>query len=198
MLLLVERLGYDGIEPRIEASHNHGIEMDTSPEERKATAQRASDSPIDLCCVATSRRYSDPEAAERQVADTLRCIDLAADIGSPRLRVFGGSIPDGVSREQAVDLVAQCLQSVADYALERGVTICMETHDDWCNPDHVAEVMRRVDHPAIAVNWDVMHPVRAANWTVDRSFETLRPWICHLHVHDGTQDQGRLELRPMG
>lgn len=45
----------------------------------------------------------------------------------------------------------------------------------------------RLDHPAVGANWDVMHPVRAGHATIDESFEVLKPWIRHLHVHDGSE-----------
>ena len=198
LLSLTKQYGYDGIEPRIEAGHAHGIEMDTGAEARHEIRRKAADSGIPLCCVATSRRYADPGIVKQEVEDTLRCIDLAADVGSPRLRVFGGGIPEGVSRQEAIDLVSSSLRAVANHAGQRGVTVCMETHDDWCNPDHVVQVMRLVDHPAIAVNWDVMHPVRVAKWTVDQAFQVLKPWIKHLHVHDGAEAEDRVELKPMG
>lgn len=198
VLALAKRLGYDGVEPRIEAGHAHGLEMDTTPAVRQQARQKAIDSGIALCCVATSRRYADPDTTQQHVDDTLRCIDLAADVGAPCIRVFGGPIPGGVSRQEAIDLVASALASVAGHAQDRCVTVCMETHDDWCSPDHVAAVMQAVDHPNIAVNWDVMHPVRAAGWTVDESFQVLKPWIRHLHIHDGIETEGKLVLLPMG
>jgi len=77
------------------------------------------------------------------------------------------------------------LAEVADHAAERGVILCMETHDDWCNPEHVAAVMARTDHPCVAVNWDIMHPVRTAEATVDQAYQVLQPWIRHVHIHDG-------------
>ena len=197
-LALALDLGYDGIEPRLEDHHAHGLEMDCSTAVRQEAKQKAIDSGIALCCIATSRTYANPDTAQEHVNDTLRCIDLAADVGAPRIRVFGGGIPKGVSRERAIALVADSLRAVADHAQERGVTVCMETHDDWCNPEHVVTVMQRVDHPAIAINWDVMHPVRVAKWTVDQAFTALEPWIRHMHVHDGVQVDGRLEMRPMG
>ena len=119
-------------------------------------------------------------------------------MGAARLRVFGGEIPEDVSREAAVDLVARSLRAVADHAAERGVIVCLETHDDWCHPLHVAEVMKRVNHPYIAVNWDVIHPVRRAGFTVDQAFQALRPWIRHVHFHDGSAGSGRLEYLPLG
>ena len=196
ILTVARQYGYDAIEPRIEAEHAHGIELDIGPGKRGEIRRRVVDSGVPLCCVATSRRYSNPDTAKREVEDSLRCIDLAADVGAPRLRVFGGTLPEGLSREEAIELVADSLRSVADHAQHRGVTVCLETHDDWTNPAHVSQVMTLVDHPAIAVNWDVMHPVRVAGWPVDRAFRTLAPWIGHSHVHDGVGQP--LELRPMG
>jgi sugar phosphate isomerase/epimerase len=188
--------GYDGIEPRLDSKHAHGIEVDATAEQRAAAGQQAVEAGIELGCLATSLRYADPAQTEQMIADTHARIDLAGDVGAPVMRVFGGQIPEGVSREQATDLLVESLGSVADHAAERGVTLTMETHDDWCDPKHVAAVLKAVDHPAIAVNWDIMHPVRTKNATIDESFEILKPWIRHLHVHDGTGDG--IELKPIG
>ena len=198
MLALAKRVGYDGIEPRIDSGHKHGIEVKAKEAVRAEVRRKAEESGIALCCVATSCRYADADASNAQEkADyTRRCIDLAADVGAPRLRVFGGQIPEGVSREKAIEAVAESLGSVADHAADRGVVVCMETHDDWCAPGHVAEVMARVDHPAIGANWDIMHPVRRGDATMDGAFEALKPWIRHLHIHDGSGETG--ELVPIG
>ena len=192
MLSLAKRSGYDGIEPRIVSGHKHGVEVDTDAATRSEIKCKAAESGMAIACVATSCRYADPATTQQSIDDTLRCIALAADVGAPRIRVFGGRIAEGVSREKAIEVVAESLRAVADYASERDVIVCMETHDDWCDPKHVAEVMKRVDHPAIAVNWDIMHPVRGGFATIDESFETLKPWIKHLHVHDGSRDTGKL------
>jgi sugar phosphate isomerase/epimerase len=196
VLALAKRFGYDGIEPRVEEKQNHGVEVSASPEKRKEIKQQAIDSGIAICCVATSIVYANPETAKQNVDHTLKCIDLAADVGSSRIRVFGGQLGKGISRESAIELVANSLLSVADHAKQRGVTVCMETHDDWCNPSYVAEVMKKVNHPAIAVNWDIMHPVRAGFATMDQAFETLKPWIRHLHIHDALP--GTTQLVPIG
>jgi sugar phosphate isomerase/epimerase len=198
MLALAKRFGYDAIEPRISADHTHGIELDTPPAVRTEARAKAKAADITLCCVATSCRYADPETAEQNVQDTRRAIDLAADVGSSRIRVFGGQIAEGISRVEAAGLVAQSLSAVADHAAERAVTVCMETHDDWCDPADVADVMHRVNHPAVAVNWDIMHPVRRAGATMDQAFQALRPWIRHVHFHDGTETEQGPQLCQIG
>ncbi|HUS46507.1 MAG TPA: sugar phosphate isomerase/epimerase family protein [Phycisphaerae bacterium] len=198
MLGLAKQLGYDGIEPRIDSGHAHGIELDAGPAARKDAARRSADAGIALCCVATSCKYADPATRDEMVQATLRCIDLAADVGAPRIRVFGGAIPESVSRADATAGIAEALKSVAGHAADRGVAVCIETHDDWCDPSQLAEVVRRADHPVVAVNWDIMHPVRAAGWTIDDAYRELRPWVRHLHVHDGTREQDKIVLKPIG
>ncbi|MBT3375042.1 MAG: sugar phosphate isomerase/epimerase [Lentisphaerae bacterium] len=197
MLTLARDLGYDGVEPRVAAKHAHGIETDASASERSAARDLAAEIGTPFCCVATSCRYADPATTQENVDETLRSIDLAADIGAPTIRVFGGSIAEDLSREAAVELVAGALQSVAEHAADRGVTVCMETHDAWCDPCHVACVMTHVGHPAVAVNWDIMHPIRRGNSTMSEAFASLKDWVRHVHFHDGTS-QASLSLVPIG
>lgn len=190
--------GYDAIEPRIGSRHAHGIELTTTPTERKAIRETVAASGITLCCIATSCKYADPTTSAQWIAETRQAIDLAADLGVVRVRVFGGAIPTGVSREHAIDHVAAALRSVASTAHDQGVTLCLETHDDWCDPNHVAAVMRGVDHPGVAVNWDYMHTIRVGHTTVDEAYELLHPWIKHVHVHDGVDSADTLVFKPLG
>jgi len=198
MLALAKTYGYDAVEPRIQERHQHGIELEMSAAARREARQQAADAGVTLGCIATSCKYADPQTTDAQVEDTRRAIDLAADLGAARIRVFGGQIGGGLSRADAALLVAGALRRVATHAQQRGVIVCMETHDDWCNPQDVAAVMRLVNHPAIGVNWDIMHPVRTGHATMDAAFAALRPWIHHVHVHDGVVTVQRIEYVPIG
>jgi fatty-acyl-CoA synthase len=196
-LALVGRYSYDGLEPRISANHGHGIDTTSSKASRAEARRKAEDAGVPLCCIATSCRYADPDDVAAQVSDTRACIELAHDVGSPRLRVFGGQLGEGLEREAAIEQVGAALASVAEDAAAAGVTICVETHDAWTDPDHVAAVMTRADHPAIAVNWDIMHPVRQSGWTIADSYTRLKPWIRHVHFHDGLVGE-KLVMTPIG
>ncbi|MCX7012879.1 MAG: sugar phosphate isomerase/epimerase [Candidatus Sumerlaeota bacterium] len=195
-LSLARRLGYDGIEPRAESGHAHGVELETSAERRAEFRRRAEDSGIALSCVATSCKFANPAATQQTVDQCRRYVDLAADIGAPRVRVFGGKIPEGLSREKAIDTLVEGLGAVATHARDRGVVVCLETHDDWCDTKPVAAALARLDGAAIAANWDIMHPVRTAGCTMDAAFDALRSRIGHVHIHDGKI--GRLGPVPIG
>jgi len=196
MLAAAKRFGYDGVEPRIDSQHKHGVEITASAAQRKEIKKQAAAAGVALACIATSCKYADPEITKQNVDYTLKCIDLAADVGAGRIRVFGGALAKDQQRGDAVSIVADALRAVAEHARGRGVTVCMETHDAWCLPEDTAAVMQRVSHPAIAVNWDIMHPVRACKVTMDHAFEQLKPWIRHLHIHDGAP--GTTQLMPIG
>lgn len=199
LLEVAKKYGYDGIEPRTNANHKHGIEFDASPEFRARCKEQAATSDIQIACLATSCRYADLTNVAEHVEDTHEAIDLAADLGCSRIRVFGGPIPEGTTREAAIKQVAAALKSLTDHAAERKVVLCMEAHDDWCDPNHLKAVMEQVNHPAIAVNWDIMHPVRAAKVSMTDAFEILRPWIKHVHFHDGvTEPDNSATLTPIG
>ena len=200
VLELATRTGYDGVEPRISAGHSHGIEVDIDAAARDAVRGAVTASGIALACIATSCRFADPATQQENVDHAGRAIDLAADLGCSTLRVFGGPIGAGLDRPQAIDLVATALSQLAGHAGERGVTLCMETHDDWCDPAHVVAVMERVGSAAVAATWDIMHPVRTKRATMAAAFEMLEPWIGHVHVHDAhVDDEGaRLDFAPIG
>jgi len=192
VVAVAKRFGYDGVEPRAQADHAHGIETTASGKQRAAARRQAADAGVAISCLATSCRYTsaDPGELEQMMADTRALIGLAHDIGAPCLRVFGGGIPEGMSREHATAQVADCLADVADDAQAAGVTLCVETHDSWCDANDLARVIQRVAHPSVQVNWDIMHPYRAG-MTIDEAYAAIGPCVRHCHFHDGkTQDEG--------
>lgn len=198
MLLIAKRFGYDGIEPRTACGHSHGVECEAGSAARRTIRKKAADSGIAFSCIATSCEYVDQETVRQNLQETRVSIDLAADVGASVIRVFGGRLPAGMNREKATEFLAESLLSVAGHAAERNVTVCVETHDDWSDPTALKEVIKRVNHPAIAVNWDIMHPVRQGGASMEGAFNTLKPWIRHVHFHDGLARLDQLVFKPVG
>lgn len=198
LFTLARRYGYDGVEPRIDKGHRHGVEITTTQHERAAIRHQAIEAGTALCCLATSYAYSDPATAHANLTATLRVIDLAADVGAPLIKVFAGVLPPASSRASVTEQIGESLRTIAAYAEPRGVTVCVEVHDDWSNPLCMVDLLQRVDHRAVKVLWDVMHTLREGHATVDQAFRALQPWIEHVHIHDGLLRLDRLEFKPIG
>ncbi len=198
MLAVAAELGYAGLEPRLDAHHAHGIETSLSGSQRQQVKAQVADSPVGLGCLAVSSRFADPATAPRHLDNLKKELALAADLGVPAVRVFGGQFPADMARAEAIDHVAEALAAVAPLAAASGVIICLETHDAWCHPAHVVQVMEAVNQESVRVNWDVLHPVRAAGMDLETAFAMLKPWIAHVHMHDAVIAPGRIVYAPMG
>ena len=184
-----KRHRYTGIEPRAEAKHNHGIELETSDGDLAELRSMAEGEGINLCCVATSRRFAMSDAEERKenVEVSKRYIELAAKVGAPCLRVFGGRLDEGGNVFSAVHYMSEALREVGEFAADYPVLVCVETHDDWCSSCRLMELLRRTNHPSICANYDYTHCMREFEPAYE-SYMHLRPWVKHCHMHDYTID----------
>ena len=187
---LVKESGYTGFEPRIDAGHAHGIETDMPAEKRRAARALAQDKQVSLCCLASSVKLAGRKELAGNMDAARRAIELCVDLGIPRIRVFGGAIDEGQTRRAAVEQTARALNDLSREIGDADVCLCMETHDSWCEPEHVAAVMRLCRGRHVGVNWDLMHPVLAAHADISETFGQLRPYIRHVHIHGGTYEGG--------
>ncbi len=198
MLDAAVQCGYEGLEPRLEAGHAHGVETSLTSAARQIVRRQVAASTVELCCLASSTRFAEP-ATRDHYRDTIRReLDLAADLEVPIVRIFGGHFPADMERAAAIDDLAEALLALSSQAATCNTTLCLETHDAWCNPHHVAQVLSQVNHARVAANWDILHPVRTAGITLAESLAILAPWIRHVHMHDATLESGRIRYVPIG
>src|SRR5579862_4490589 len=106
--------GYDGVELRGLGSH---MNLPEAPEfvleQRRAVRARFADSGLAICCLGSSARFADPAYRDASRAELKTYMELAADLGCPFVRTFGGNIPQGTSRQEAVHAVAEELNALA-------------------------------------------------------------------------------------
>lgn len=198
LLSLARAYGYEGIELRLVEGHGHGIETSLDSAARLKARTQIAESGLRIDCLCTSVRLGIETTQQANLADCRDSIDLAGDLGVPFVRVFGGPVPDDVSRDQAHATLVAGLQAAGEHAATRGVTVLLETHDDWADPQHVAKVMQAVSHPNIGTLWDVWHTGRGGGATITDSYRALAPWIKHVQMHDGMLRPDRLDFRQIG
>ncbi len=109
MLEYAKKYGYDGVEPRVQAQHKHGIELETSTKKRKEIRRTFKDSGVECACIATSLRYCFTDAGKRkEMLETTRMfVDLAVEIGTKRIRVFGGNPDKEIEIDEAIKIVGE-------------------------------------------------------------------------------------------
>ena len=181
--------GYDGVEIRGIQEH---VDLRDSPyfssSERQAVHRRFEDSGLSIRCLGSSASFANQDKRTEAAEEARAYIDIAADLGCPLVRVFGGSDPTGGPRRETVCAVVESLARLAPYAEERKVVLILETHDAFSTGQAVAEVLAGVDHPSIGALWDLHHPFREGE-APDMTESFLRPYLRHCHVKDSRDGQ---------
>ncbi|WP_079159354.1 sugar phosphate isomerase/epimerase family protein [Streptomyces griseus] len=133
---------------------------------------------LDIVCLASYVQVAaDGADVVEDLAGHLR---LAARLGAPCVRVFGGGAdrPEG-RRERAVRRLSQA----APLAARLGVDVLLETHDEFLTGAQVTDVLEAVASPAVGAVWDAVNPWRAGE-TPDHTAAVLGPWIRHVQFKD--------------
>lgn len=185
--------GYEGIEFRPEWKHGHGIELDSSAEARAEAAKIMGDAGLEPCCVSPGCKFCGEDEAERdaQYEKLIQYIKLAAEVGIPRIRVFGDPIPNAGrgKRSASYHTQAEYLSRAAEKAKDAGVILCIETHSNFRAFDAGEVLYRAAYPPALRVNWHLGHCLRHGE-DVDEAYRHVKGLVEHAHFSVGGEQVG--------
>ena len=92
---------------------------------------------------------------EKEIAHVKRWLDVAADLGSPAIRIFAGDAQKGQPEAEARRHCVECIEACADHAARRGVFLALENHGGVVSePDGLLEIVRAVESDWFGVNLD--------------------------------------------
>ena len=136
----------------------------------------------------TSCAFHAPEKWESAVEEGKACIDIAARLKIPYIRVFGNRLIGESLREQeeCYNLVAKGIAELCDYASDTDVTVLLEVHGDYNRIETLGEVTARLkDYRNFGLIWDIAHTSAYGDrW--EEFYHFFRPLIRHIHIKDKT------------
>ncbi len=202
------RLGYDGIEIGCAAPH-------AWPDYLTAADRRELRRRLDTHGIVASSLLpapgggpggnpASPSAAERNWIRGHYCqvIDLAAELGAPRVIYIPGWIVFGTSRREAWARSLDTLVDVATYAQSLGITLCVEPTPADSNlvdtVDHALELMQESGQPNVKVMFDTFHALYRQEDPSDQ-VRQLAEHLDHVHVADSGRlapGQGTMDFLP--
>jgi sugar phosphate isomerase/epimerase len=149
---LVSDLGLDGLDTTV---YWFPDTSDTFLAKLRATAYKNA---VSLYSIAARIRLCQPtpELRQAEVETIKKWVDVAQKVGAAHIRVFGGTVPKGVSESQAISWAAEVLKRGADYSAARGIFLGVE--DDGglsTNAEPTVEIVRQAANPFAGVNIDV-------------------------------------------
>jgi sugar phosphate isomerase/epimerase len=144
---------------------------------------------IKIACLSSSARMGEEDTVKRskEISDGKRFIDLAAALGAPYVRVFGGGAPLAKGIGPGTELktrVVEGLQELGDYAAPKNVTVILESHDNFTSSGALKEVFERVNSSHVGLLWDAHHTYATAGEEPEFTVKQLGKWIRHTHLKD--------------
>ncbi len=176
---------YDGVEFRVDAGHKHDVSSKSSAELRQSVKKLFADNGVEVACVATDEHFAnpDPKRHKENIEAAKANLDLAADLGAPVVRFFGGR---GIRDEQvsagAPAQMAAAFDEIGEYAASSGVCPMLECgHDIIKGADEAAQVISKVTVQNFGALWN-------RSQIDDYTFDVLKDRLRHFHIHKEVLD----------
>ncbi|MEM3478800.1 MAG: sugar phosphate isomerase/epimerase family protein [Candidatus Bathyarchaeia archaeon] len=193
-------MGYDGVEFR---GLLEDLDISRRPEftrDLNKTKRLLADYGISISGISISARFAvvDPEEKREQFNEARQNMVLAAELGAPIVRIYGGRIPEGYTRETIMPIIAQNLREIGDEAEDHDVTLALETHDDWIDTALCAQLMREVNHKRVRILWDLHHPYRMRGESPEETYRNIGQYTVSVHVKDSIVEDNKVKYVLLG
>ena len=96
----------------------------------------------------------DPQTRAAQIDEAKRFIDLAHELKSPYVRVFGGKPGKGQSIEDVTDRTIAGFRELHAHAKGSKVTLLIESHDEFTTSPSLLSILRGTNLSTAALLWD--------------------------------------------
>jgi len=178
--------GYDGIELRFVEGEDALWKLPAFSQGLAETKMMLEDRGLVIPCVDTSCRFHWVEEQERRrwIDEGERMSELAAELQSPGVRVFGDTIQPQADRASTQTWITDSIQTLAERVAPKGVQVWLETHGDFSSSAATKAIIAGTKADNLGVIWDPVNGFIAENEQPGDGAVTLGPTIKHVHVKD--------------
>lgn len=198
---ILAEIGYDGVELLFDKPHLYPTEATDSDLASVRETLRENDIAISNCnafMLTAIEDFHHPSFIEpdesyrgRRIEYTLDALDAAAALDAPHISIEpGGPIPDGKSREWALETFEAGLREVLEKAESVGVDVLVEPEPDLLieTSAEFLDLVDRVDSPRMRCNFDAGHFFCVGENPAELVDE-LAAYTPHYHLEDIPADR---------
>jgi sugar phosphate isomerase/epimerase len=135
----------------------------------------------------TTCEYHAPDQAvlRRNIDETKAWVTLAADVGSPGVKVRPNGLPKDVPEERTLEQIGRSLRECGVFAQDHGVLIQLEVHGTGTS--RLPRIRKILDyggnHPAVRVCWN-SNPTDLLDGGFEPAFNLVQDQIGQVHMRD--------------
>ena len=151
-----------------------------------ATVRELNALELAIPCIDALCDLADPVTIEKNVRELEQCIRLAADLGTPYIRVRATQ-SGKASDESADEAVIACLKEAVPLAEHSGVTLLLESCGIYADTARLRDILNTFASDGLAALWDFQHPYRLFGESAETTIQNLGAYVKHVHVKDSTE-----------
>ena len=187
--------GYRGIEIRgLQRQMDLTKAAAFSKENIQSTLQQFKKKKLSIVNLGSSAamHHSKPEDRQKSLAEAKSFITLADQLNCPYIRVFPNNFPKDKEKNETIDLIANGLIELGDFAKNTNVIVLMETHGDVVWSADLEQIMNKVNHPKVGLVWDFVNMWAVTKEPAEVMYDKLKKYIYHAHIKDAKIVDGKL------
>ncbi|MXV77907.1 sugar phosphate isomerase/epimerase [Candidatus Poribacteria bacterium] len=183
ILETAENTGYHGVELLMDFRQKHGFEWDTPKDQWEGLKSDVDASNVVISSLTSCQNFHSEDASDRQetVHRVTRVIDMAEYMDCNHVRVLGDRYNDE-NRDAVVGYVTDGLKALGDYAGEKDITVSMEMHGSFTDPDSAMEVIEAVNLPNVGFVFNSQFR-GCEGGSIEPLFSRIAPHITAVHTH---------------
>jgi sugar phosphate isomerase/epimerase len=177
--------GFDAVELR--TTHKHGVEIALSKPQRAEVRAKFEASPVKIGGLGTTCEFHSPDPAvvRKNIDETKAWVELAADVGSPGVKVRPNGIPPALPEEKTLEQIGKSLAECGAFARDHDVVIQLEVHGE--ESQRVPRIRKIFDyggnHPNVRACWN-SNQTDLLDGGFEANFRLLRDQIGQVHMRD--------------
>jgi len=193
--------GFDAVELFIS---DYWPDGEDSPESRAEEVRKKLDAARLKACAITGANdfvYLDEEHINYEVQRMARICKVAQILGTNVVRTEGGRPKESVPEDRHVEAMAGCLKRCLDFVERNEIYLAVDNHGLITNDaDLQVDLFAQVDSPFVCAALDTMNYRWAGHDldTVGRFYQTIAPYVKHVHLKDGTGTRGNYQGKVIG
>jgi protein FrlC len=193
------KAGFEGIDMWADSPHLDPLIKDSAY--RKAIKKQVADEGMEICSLSVNggslnRRYNfsySKDAVRRETLDYYKlCVDLAAEVGAPRINLISGHMMSDTTRDQAWKWNYENMAAVCEYAGKNNVTMCMHTLTPSesrvvVTLDDAIDMHQQINMPSCKIMIDTADQ-NITDPDLTTAVQKVSKHLHYVHVSDNTGD----------
>ncbi len=153
-----------------------------------ATVRKLYEMNLKIPCIDAICNPADKSAKDECIDEISRCIDIAANLKIPYVRIHSNDVEDIPC---GVEATAEIINAVLEKAEKNKVVLLIETSGIFSDTSFLRDMLNRFACDNVAALWDMHSPYFYVNEQPEDTIKNLGAYIKHVHIKDAEMVDGK-------